>query len=114
MLRRAKVRNVSQLTLYGVQHIHINLKLIHCTSYSSNMYFVISFEWSTSDQAPEPDEEKSRGDSLVAVKDNNSIELHCIPAEQSGLDMECQAILTADLLQGLLRDRGKGNSYNTN
>ena len=28
--RRANARNVSQHTLYGVQHIHINLTLIHC------------------------------------------------------------------------------------
>ena len=26
-------RNVSQHTLYGIQHIHINLTLIHCTFY---------------------------------------------------------------------------------
>ena len=31
--RRANARNVSQHTLYGVQHIHINLTLIHCTFY---------------------------------------------------------------------------------
>ena len=29
--RRANARNVSQHTLYGVHHIHINLTLIHCT-----------------------------------------------------------------------------------
>ena len=29
--RRANARSVSQHTLYGVQHIHINLTLIHCT-----------------------------------------------------------------------------------
>ena len=29
--RRANARDVSQHTLYGVQHIHINLALIHCT-----------------------------------------------------------------------------------
>ena len=29
--RRANARNVSQHTLYGVQHIHINLTLIHCS-----------------------------------------------------------------------------------
>ena len=28
-----QARNVSQHTLYGVQHIHINLTLIHCTFY---------------------------------------------------------------------------------
>ena len=28
--RRANARNVSQHTLWGVQHIHINLTLIHC------------------------------------------------------------------------------------
>ena len=28
--RRANARNVSQHTLYGVHHIHINLTLIHC------------------------------------------------------------------------------------
>ena len=32
--RGANPRNVSQHTLYGVQHIHINLTLIHCTFYS--------------------------------------------------------------------------------
>ena len=32
-LTRAKARNVSQHALYGVQHIHINLTLIHCTFY---------------------------------------------------------------------------------
>ena len=31
---RVNARNVSQHTLYGVQHIHINLALIHCTFYS--------------------------------------------------------------------------------
>ena len=31
--RRANARNVSQHTLYGIQHIHINLTLIHCTFY---------------------------------------------------------------------------------
>ena len=31
--RRANARNISQHTLYGVQHIHINLTLIHCMSY---------------------------------------------------------------------------------
>ena len=31
--QRANARNVSQHTLYGVQHIHINLTLIHCTFY---------------------------------------------------------------------------------
>ena len=31
--RRANARNVSQHTLYGVQHIHINFTLIHCTFY---------------------------------------------------------------------------------
>ena len=31
--RRANAQNVSQHTLYGVQHIHINLTLIHCTFY---------------------------------------------------------------------------------
>ena len=30
---RANVRNTSQHPLYGVQHIHINLALIHCTFY---------------------------------------------------------------------------------
>ena len=29
--RRANPRNISQHTLYGVQHIQINLMLIHCT-----------------------------------------------------------------------------------
>ena len=29
--RRASTRNVSQHTLYGIHHIHINLTLIHCT-----------------------------------------------------------------------------------
>ena len=29
--RRANARNVSQHTLYGVHHIHINFMLIHCT-----------------------------------------------------------------------------------
>ena len=29
--RWANARNVSQLNLYGVQHIHINLTLIHST-----------------------------------------------------------------------------------
>ena len=29
----ANARNVSQHTLYDVQHIHINLTLIHCTFY---------------------------------------------------------------------------------
>ena len=28
---RANARNISQHTLYGIQHIHINLTLIHCT-----------------------------------------------------------------------------------
>ena len=31
--QRANARNVSQHTLYGVQYIHINLTLIHCTFY---------------------------------------------------------------------------------
>ena len=31
--RRANARNVSQQTLYSVQHIHINHTLIHCTFY---------------------------------------------------------------------------------
>ena len=31
--RRANAWNVSQHTLYGVQHVHINLTLIHCTFY---------------------------------------------------------------------------------
>ena len=31
--RRASARNVSQHTLYGAQHIHINLTLIHPTFY---------------------------------------------------------------------------------
>ena len=30
---RANAQNVSQHTLYGDQHIHINLMLIHCTFY---------------------------------------------------------------------------------
>ena len=30
---RANAQNVSQHTLYGVQHIHINLTLIHCAFY---------------------------------------------------------------------------------
>ena len=30
---RANARNVSQHTLHGIQHIHINLTLIHCTFY---------------------------------------------------------------------------------
>ena len=30
---RANTRNISQHTLYCVQHIHINLMLIHCTFY---------------------------------------------------------------------------------
>ena len=32
-LTKANSRNVSQQTLYGVQHIHINLTLIHSTFY---------------------------------------------------------------------------------
>ena len=36
--RRANARNVSQHTLYSVQHIHINLTLIHCTIYQSGWY----------------------------------------------------------------------------
>ena len=36
--RRANARNVSQHTLYGVQHIHINLTLIHCTFYHHKHY----------------------------------------------------------------------------
>ena len=31
--RRANAQNVSQRTLYGVQHIHINLTLIHWRFY---------------------------------------------------------------------------------
>ena len=31
--RRANARNVSQQTLYGVQHIHINLTLIQSSFY---------------------------------------------------------------------------------
>ena len=31
--RRANAQNVSQHTLYNIQHIHINLTLIHCTFY---------------------------------------------------------------------------------
>ena len=30
-LTKVSPHNVSQHTLYGVQHIHINLTLIHCT-----------------------------------------------------------------------------------
>ena len=31
--RRANAQKVSQHTLYSVQHLHINLSLIHCTFY---------------------------------------------------------------------------------
>ena len=31
--KRGNTRNVSQHTLYGVQHIHVNLTFIHCTFY---------------------------------------------------------------------------------
>ena len=33
LYRRANAQNVSQRTLFGAQHIHINLTLIHCTLY---------------------------------------------------------------------------------
>ena len=40
---RANDRNVSQLNLYGVQHIQINLTLIHSTLFSIETYSVIYF-----------------------------------------------------------------------
>ena len=39
--RRANARNVSQHTLYDVQHIYINLTLIHCTSHKLSLPWLI-------------------------------------------------------------------------
>ena len=38
--QRANARNISQHTLYGIQHIHTNLTLIHCTTHSIELSYM--------------------------------------------------------------------------
>ena len=38
-LTKANAQNVSQPTLYDIQHIHINLTLIHCKLQLSRLFY---------------------------------------------------------------------------
>ena len=47
-------------------------------------------------------------DQFVTIKSDNSVEVYSISKASSGLSFVDDAVVSKDLLKGLLHDRGKG------
>ena len=78
--------------------------------------FCFSFEWGCrANSRPDVENPDSTPDDcLVVIKEDQSVEIHHVQLKETRDDMlddvsvMCDVVVTADLLQSLLRDRGKG------
>ena len=84
--------------------INMKCKILSLTYFIPCSYY--RFKWSSFSDCQ--NKENSEEDCFVVLKIDGSIELHTISNAFEGFSSTCNAVVTKELLKGLLNDRGKG------